>query len=156
MTKIKKIPVAAALIIKENNNGIRKLLLIRRSKTDSWGMVWEYPRGKCDKGDKTLGDCLKREVKEETGLDVDIKKYIGKFKYVADNGARISTQYNFLCTLKDKNQKIKLSFEHDGYKWISTLAEAELLVPDEMKKIISKILPGLSIYKRKDNEEIEE
>ncbi len=156
MTKIKKIPVAAALIIKENINGIRKLLLIRRSKTDSWRMVWEYPRGKCDKGDKTLKDCLKREVKEETGLDVNIEKYLGKFKYVADNGTRISTQFNFLCTLKDKNQKVKLSFEHDGYKWISTLAEAELLVPSEMKKIISKILPGLSIYKKKENQKIEE
>ena len=117
--------------------------------------TYQFPGGHVDNNENIV-ECLKREVKEETGLDVNIEKYLGKFKYVADNGTRISTQFNFLCTLKDKNQKVKLSFEHDGYKWISTLAEGELLVPSEMKKIISKILPGLSIYKRKENEKIEE
>jgi 8-oxo-dGTP pyrophosphatase MutT (NUDIX family) len=143
--QIKRVPVSGAIIVKNTGTG-PKILLIRRSKTDTWGMIWEYPRGKCDKGDKTIIECLKREVKEETSLDVDVIKYLGKYSYIADQGTRISTQYNFLCKVKDLNQKVKLSFEHDGFKWISTEGEAELLVPSEMKKMISKIFDSLSVY----------
>lgn len=141
----KHVPVAAAIIIKEFPDG-PKLLLIRRSKTDTWGMVWEFPRGKCDKGDKTLRECLQREVKEETGLDVKVLKYIDKYKYVADGGERISTQYNFLCNVVNVNQKVKLSHEHDGFKWVSSGGEIELLVPQEMKRVLSKVFDTMSSY----------
>jgi len=149
------IPVAAAIITKEFDDG-KKILLIRRSKTDSWGMTWEFPRGKCDKGDKTIRDCLLREVKEETGLDINILKYIDKYRYVADHGTRISTQYNFLCEVKDKDQRVKLSFEHDGFKWISSTGEIELLVPPEMKRVISQVLDNMTDYEFVGIEEIEE
>ena len=151
----KQVPVAAAIIIKDFNDG-PKLLLIRRSKTDTWGMVWEFPRGKCDKGDKTLGDCLKREVKEETGLDVKIVNYIDKYKYVADGGERISTQFNFLCEVIDENQKVQLSHEHDGYKWVSSGGEVELLVPQEMKRVISKVFTSMPSYNYTGVQRIEE
>ena len=149
------IPVAAAMIFKKFEDG-EKLLLIRRSKTDSWGMTWEFPRGKCDKGDKTLRDCLAREVKEETGLDIIVIRYIDKFKYVADKGKRISTQYNFLCKVKDENQKVKLSFEHDGYKWITSAGEIELLVPPEMKRIISQVFDNMTNYEFNGIQKVEE
>jgi len=149
------IPVAAAVIIKEFDSG-PKLLLIRRSKTDEWGMTWEFPRGKCDKGDKTIKDCLQREVKEETGLDIKILKYIDKYKYIADKGKRVSTQYNFLCEPIDKNQKVVLSSEHDGYKWVSSGGEVELLVPQEMKRIVSQVFNSLAIYDYIGIQKIEE
>lgn len=151
------IPVAAAVIVKQFVDG-PKILLIRRSKTDTWGMVWEFPRGKCErsKGDKTVKDCLLREVKEETGLDIIVEKFIDKFKYTADNGNRISTQYNFLCRVEPNNQKVKLSFEHDGYKWITSGGEAELMLPGEMRRVISKVLETMPSYEFNGIEEIEE
>ena len=42
--------------------------------------------------------------------------------------------------MKNPNQKIKLSFEHQDYRWITAVGEVELLVPSEMKKTISKVL----------------
>jgi len=137
----KEINVAGAVIIKNNDEGTQSVLLIQRSKKDNWPNVWEFPRGKCDKGDNDkLKDCLKREVKEETGLDVEIIEFIDKYEYIADRGKRKSTQYNFLCRMKNPNQKIKLSFEHQDYRWITAVGEVELLVPSEMKKTISKVL----------------
>lgn len=138
---VKEINVAGAVIVKENDEGTKSVLLILRAHDDHFPDVWEYPRGKCDKGDKNkLRDCLEREVREETGLDINIIKYIDKYEYIADEGARKSTQYNYLCTVKNVNQKIKLSKEHQDFRWVSSVGEVELLVPSEMKKTISQVL----------------
>lgn len=137
----KEVNVAGAVIIKINKEGTHSVLLIQRSPTDHWKLVWEFPRGKCDKGDKNkLHSCLKREVKEETGLDIRILNYIDKYEYIADQGTRRSTQYNYLCKMDPPNQKVKLSKEHSDYKWVQSLGEVEILVPSEMKKTISKVL----------------
>ena len=138
--KVKVImPVAAGLIIKKGNNGERLLLLIQRAKEDHWPNFWEAPRGKCDKGkNESLIHCLKREVKEETGLDVIPIKEIDTFEYLADKGTRKSICHNFLCGLKDPNQKVKLSKEHQAFKWIQSVGESELLVLPDQKKSIQK------------------
>jgi len=134
--------VSAAVIIRiDPNGGEQYILLIRRSKTDTWSGTYETPRGRCDAGpNEDLEVCCKREVKEETGLDIEIVRLIDKFDYLADKGTRKSTQYNYLCRMKDSEQEIKLSKEHDDYKWISSVGEAELLVTPELKKTISKVL----------------
>ena len=139
-TKVKKrVNVAGGVIIKRGDKGEYSVLLIRRSPTDHWKLHEEFPRGKCDFGpNEKIIPCLKREVKEETGLDVIPIKFIDKFSYLADKGTRLSTQYNFICKLKDPNQKIKLSNENDQHKWITTTGQAELSVMPEIKKTVSK------------------
>jgi len=133
------IPVAAGLIVKEGENGEKLLLLIQRSKDDHWPNFWEVARGKCDKpmGENII-HCLKREVKEETGLDIIPIKEIDTFEYLADKGTRKSICHNFLCRMKDPNQKVKLSKEHQNYKWIQSVGEVELLVLSDQKKSIEK------------------
>ena len=129
--------VAAGVICKEGENGEKMVLLIQRSKDDHWPLHFEFPRGKCD---KPIGEppdkCMYREIKEETGLDVEIVKFLDKFIYFADDGKRKSICYNFLCKMKDPNQKIKLSHEHDSYKWITQMGEVNLMVlPDQRKTL---------------------
>lgn len=137
--KIKKVNVAGGVIYYEGENNEIKILLIQRAKEDAWPNFYEIPRGKCDNGpNESLINCLKREVKEEVGLDIIPLKYIDKFTYTSEKGSRLSTQYNILCKPKDQNQKIKLSFEHQDWKFITTPGEAELLVLPEMKKTIKK------------------
>jgi len=133
------IPVTAGLIVKEGENGEKLLLLIQRAKEDHWPNFWEAPRGKCDKPmGENLIHCLKREIKEETGLDIVPVEEIDTFEYLADKGTRKSICHNFLCRLKDPNQKVKLSHEHQDYKWIQSVGEAEMLVLPDQKKSIDK------------------
>lgn len=137
----KEVNVAGAVIIKINDEGTQSVLLIQRSHNDNWPDVFEFPRGKCDKHDENnVKECMKREVKEETGLDVEIIEYIDKYEYIADHGTRKSTQFNFLCKLTNPKQEIKLSKEHQDYRWVQSVGEVELMVPSEMKKTISKVL----------------
>jgi len=146
-SKIKKyVNVAGAIIIKEGENGEKLLLLIRRSPDDHWPLHWEIPRGKCDKGkDEPLLKCVIRETKEETQLDIEPIKFIDKFEYIADRGTRKSTQYNYLCKLKNPNQKVVFKKtpggvkEHTEYRWVMSLGEVEMMVNPELKRTISKI-----------------
>lgn len=140
--KVKKeVNVAGAVILKINDEGKQSVLLIKRAPDDHWPNVWEFPRGKCDKGDKNeLDKCLTREVREETGLKIYIGSFIDKYEYLADEGKRKSTQYNYVCKMDPPNQEIKLSKEHSEFRWIQSVGEVELMVPSEMKKTISQVL----------------
>jgi 8-oxo-dGTP pyrophosphatase MutT (NUDIX family) len=139
---IKKVVNAAAgVIVRIGDNNRRNVLLIQRSASDHWPLHWEFPRGKCDKPPgEDLIHCLKREVKEETGLDVKPIEKIDVIEYLADQGTRKTFCHNYLCILKDPDQEVKLSKEHDSYKWISEVGEVELMVMPEQKKTLEKIL----------------
>jgi 8-oxo-dGTP pyrophosphatase MutT (NUDIX family) len=135
---------SAAIIIRFNQEKkMNELLLIQRSRTDSWPLQWEFPRGKCDKEKKEskfrmILNCLKREVKEEVGLDIIPVKYIDKFMYMFPDVNYI--QYNFLCEMTNPIQDVKLSFEHETYKWVVSMAEVQLLsVPKELLVVLSKV-----------------
>ena len=144
---------ASAAVIVKYNEGNKEILLIQRSSDDHWPNHWEFPRGKCDNGaNESIVSCVKREVKEETGLDIKVIRLIDQFQYLADNGERLTTCFNFLCELVDENQKIKLSKEHQDFKWISEVGEAEMLVLPDQKKTIEKVLnPERSIVSYPDN-----
>jgi len=161
-SKVEKIVnVAAGVIVKVGNDRRRHVLLIQRAADDHWPLHWEFPRGKCDKPiGEDLIHCLKREVKEETGLDVKPIELIDKIEYLADGGTRKSICHNYLCMLNDLDQEIKLSKEHDSYKWISEMGEVELMVMPEQKKTLEKILNterSIASYPHDDTpEQIEE
>ncbi len=131
---------AGAIIIKEKD-GRPFVLLIKRSRKDHWPLHWEYPRGKCDRvKNEDLQECIKREVKEETGLDIIPGSVVGKQEYIADHGTRHVVCYVFLCKMVDENQEVKLSKEHDGYKWIGEVGEAQLILNPDQFKILEKVL----------------
>lgn len=133
--------VSAGVIYKLGENGEVMVLLIQRSKDDHWPLHFEFPRGKCD---KPIGEppdkCLYREIKEETGLDVEIVRFLDKFIYLAEGGKRRSICYNFLCKMKDPDQPIKLSHEHDSYKWITQMGEVDLMVLPDQKRTLELVL----------------
>ncbi|MHA1873476.1 MAG: NUDIX hydrolase [Candidatus Heimdallarchaeaceae archaeon] len=139
--KVKKtMNAAAGVIIRIGDNNRRNVLLIQRAADDHWPLHWEFPRGKCDKPvGEDLIHCLKREVKEETGLDITPIEKIDIHEYLADGGTRKTFCYNYLCMLKDPDQPVKLSKEHDSFKWITELGEVELMVMPEQKKTLEKI-----------------
>ena len=59
----RRLIIPAARAVLRDDRG--RVLLVRRSDNGAWGM----PAGSLELGE-SIADCLKREVKEETGLDV--------------------------------------------------------------------------------------
>jgi len=139
---VKRVRVAGAIIFKNFNADKGKLLIIQRAKDDHWPNFWEIPRGKVEDNEK-IKQGLLREVKEETGLQVIPLNFFNKFNYVVyDNGIldRVTTQFNFICKMKNENDEIKLSHEHQDFKWISYDAEAELYLNAEIKQTVMMAL----------------
>lgn len=74
--------------IVEFSNG--KILLVRRS-TPPFKDYWALPGGKVDAGE-TVEQAVVREVKEETGLDVEIMKKTGEYH---EKGIQNGLEYDY-------------------------------------------------------------
>ncbi len=59
--------VAAAVIWGDDG----RLLIARRLPDDMLGGMWEFPGGRCEPGE-SLAECLRREIREELGLEIEI------------------------------------------------------------------------------------
>src|SRR6478736_5377799 len=62
------INVACAIIFKND-----KILVTQRSENMSLPLKWEFPGGKVEPNENAL-ECIKREIKEELNLEIDILK----------------------------------------------------------------------------------
>lgn len=93
--------VAKVVIIDDSN---RVLMLKRSDYMDKYAGEWDLPGGHIKVGEDFL-DGMKREVKEETNLDVKDLKFIQKI----DNLDFYYCKYN--------NRPIKMSHEHTGFRF---------------------------------------
>jgi len=59
-------------------NRRKEILLEKHKKRTPWYGYWILPGGKLEMGE-SLENCVKREIKEEVGIDVKIKRSVGVF-----------------------------------------------------------------------------
>jgi 8-oxo-dGTP diphosphatase len=95
-----------AFLLKDN-----KFLLLKRNDPP---LIWGPPGGKLEINEAPIIG-LKRETKEETGLEIEVimpvTTWFGEF-----NNKKIFA-VDYLCQYRSGN--IKLSEEHNFYKWLS-------------------------------------
>jgi 8-oxo-dGTP diphosphatase len=104
------------------NNG--KLLIVQRAQNEKIAAgTWECPGGKAELREE-LETALKREIKEETGLNADVVKIL----YAAALNTDQTKQFVILTYLcKSVDHTVTLSQEHMDYRWV-TRDEAKLLL----------------------------
>jgi 8-oxo-dGTP diphosphatase len=123
---MKHIHVACAIVEK---NG--KVLAAQRSEAMSLPLKWEFPGGKIEAGE-SAEDCLRRELLEEIGLHVCLKKSLPTSTHHYPKFT--ITLYPFLCSIE--SGEIVLH-EHSASTWLPPeklqsvdWAEADLPVID--------------------------
>jgi len=82
------------------------------------GPLWLYPGGRLENGDEDYEKALRREIKEELGVEIEIIKP-AEIVIWSINGEHHRYGVFFLCELLDEESKIKLSHEHEKYEWVS-------------------------------------
>lgn len=65
-------------IVTSTDNCVLIIKRIKSEKNSRAKLVWAFPGGKVNKKDKSLSDAVKREVQEETGLEVKVKRLISE------------------------------------------------------------------------------
>jgi 8-oxo-dGTP diphosphatase len=111
------------------------VLLLKRPQDDFMGGIYELPSGNVEPGE-TLDTALRREVKEETGLDVNaITGYLGSFDYTSASGKK-SRQFNFTTTVTAA-EPVRLQ-EHDAYLWVAATPDAP--VTNAVKEVLAAYL----------------
>jgi 8-oxo-dGTP diphosphatase len=129
MEKIQRIE-ATAFILKNN-----KLLILKRSENKKvLPGYYEMPGGGIEFGESPE-EAIKREIKEETGLETKILNPYCTFSDVINNKQYIDIQFYAKIIGEDD---VKLSDEHTEYKWISRDEINNYKFSDQMKEVILK------------------
>ena len=95
-----------------------KILILKDAKRSR--MPFDYPGGKIQEGEKDLAESLKREVYEETGLEIDVGAAFATCHTTLPPGHRLGGKHLFLVGYKCEYifGDIKLSDEHTSFQWI--------------------------------------
>lgn len=137
-----------SFIINEKNEF---LLLLGSDKDPQFKRsFWYVVTGGCENEDDNLKDTVKREIKEETNLDVKDSMYLNWiFKY---NSLGIDcTEYVFIS--KVNNSKIILNEESIDFKWCNLNELINLIQWYGDKNILKKVLEkalGKKLYFEKE------
>ncbi|MBI4652822.1 NUDIX hydrolase [Candidatus Kuenenbacteria bacterium] len=143
MEKIKiknqKIGVSQKAIL-FNENG--KILTIRRTKTaPSRPLYWDLPGGDLYFGEE-VKEGITREIKEETGLEVQDLLLFDVISGLNDKNEFWVT----ICYIaRPITVDVVLSYEHDDFKWVTPNEFQKLKVSPRNKKFVKNVLNYIKI-----------
>lgn len=132
--------VTGAMIHKDG----KFLIAQRHHKDESQPSVWAIPAGhvEVEANDlDTLEENLKREVREEIGVEINIEKYLDSHSWVAEDYKKITVI--FLCTIKSGEPK-PVS-ETEKVEWLSVEEIKNLNLAPHILRLIEKADAWLKI-----------
>ncbi len=139
--KVPHLTVTAAVIQKKS-----QVLLAQRPEKGLLGGLWEFPGGTLEDSDEDLEGCLKREIKEELGVDIQINFPFGEYKH-AYTHFRI-TLYAFICSLIGDQYPEPL--DCDDVVWVG-IEQLEQYPMGKVDRMIASRLSAEGLYGRRAN-----
>lgn len=93
-----------------------KMLLIKRSKGNTLSDTWDIPGGRMQFGE-SLREALQREIKEETGMELDrIGTVLNVSTFFPGNNPD-NQIIRMIFAVSTKQGDVVLSDEHQGFVW---------------------------------------
>ena len=132
---------AGAIIYKIERGNVKFLFLIS-PKGDL-----DIPKGHIEK-DEDSYSAAKREIKEESGLDVNFIpyfKYVNKYFFYENKEKILKTVTIFIAKVGE-NSKVKISWEHKGYKWLTFEEAIKEVNYKDMKVLLSAVNDYIQRY----------
>lgn len=104
-----------AVVVDEDKG---KVLVLKRSKKEKFHTgAYDLPGGHMDKGE-SVAECLEREIKDETGLKVEVGNILAIREYPKEH-----EMFNKIKALRFitfyKGGEVKLSEEHSKFEWLT-------------------------------------
>ncbi len=124
--------VTAAIILKDN-----KVLIAQRAPEDNLANKWEFPGGKIEYGE-TPQECLKREIREELDVDIQVMDFFADSIYTYQSGT--IKLMAFWCKWISGEFNLNV---HSQIAWINrdeldlyNFAPADLPLVDKLKSVM--------------------
>ncbi len=121
--------VTAAILRKED-----KVLIAQRAPGENLAGKWEFPGGKIEPGE-TPQECLKREIREELDVDIDVLDFFAESIYTYHSGT--IKLIAFWCQWISKDFKLSV---HSRIEWVTRqeldlydFAPADLPLVEQLK-----------------------
>lgn len=133
---IKQQVAMKAVLVKDG-----KVLLLREAATYGEGTQrgrYHMPGGRIEIGEN-FEDALRREIREETGLEVEIIMpiYVGEWRPVIREVQHQIIATFFVCTPIGASD-VTLSTEHDAFEWVDPAHRANFDVMDPEGEVIDR------------------
>jgi len=112
------LPTKAVKAVVKNKEGA--VLFLQRNPKKSGVDNWDLPGGLIEEGESGE-EALKRECLEELGVEIEVLKKSGQWKFFRDFDERWVEVQNYDCRITS-SKELKLSDEHIGFKWLKNFS----------------------------------
>ncbi len=111
------------------------ILVIKRAGDETHlENLWDVPGGRFNYGEKPQ-EGLKREVREEAGLEVKIVEPVKSWTFMRDSGEQVFGT-TFLC--EPEGLEVELGEEHTDFQWVEKEELDDLAMHDELREGLKK------------------
>jgi len=109
---------AVAILVRPTLDDL-EFLLVKRAEVpgDPWSGDMAFPGGKRTPGDRSLLDTVTREVREETGIDLDGSPAAGFMEPLVSSVRRTLCVQPIIYRL-DEEPEVRLNYELTRYLWV--------------------------------------
>jgi len=129
--------ISAGAIIFKRNDRIKYLLLFREGH-DKYKPLWGFARGKIEEDEDEMST-VKREIEEETGLKkLKYLKFREKISWFFRRDGETIFKESIFYLAENVNEEVKISDEHDDFKWCSFDEAMKLLKFKNAKEVLTK------------------
>ncbi|UCD20549.1 MAG: NUDIX domain-containing protein [archaeon] len=116
-----------------------KYLILYRAPGEHFKSSWDFPRGNVEEGEKNEKQVAIREVEEETGIkDLTFYKFREEIRFFFRFQGETIRKTVIFRLAETKTDEIKLSEEHDEFKWATYEEALETLTQKSSKEILKK------------------
>lgn len=131
------VPSASAMVVNE----VGEILLHRRSDND----LWSIPGGAMEVGE-SIGQTVVREVKEETGLDVELQSLVGIYSdpghVIAYDDGEVRQQFSVCFVCRILGGEFTTSDESLDVRFYAPRDVEQLEMSDSIRRRVRDFLAG--------------
>lgn len=132
---MKPIEVAAGLVFRDG-----RLLITRRHAESHLGGLWEFPGGKRE-GEETFPETLKRELREELGIEIAVGKLYAE---IIHSYPEKTVKLQFFCCawLCHEPQPLDCA----DFKWVTREELTAYAFPEADAQLLDTLRADLSVW----------